>query len=184
MDLVSRNPIIYLIGGKARSGKTTVGNFIKDIYIANGKRVASMMYSRYIKDYAEDYFGWDGLEETKPRELLQKLGTEIIRIGLNKPNFMINRLCEDIEILSCLFDVIIVDDIRTENEIEIPKNLFENVISIKIIRNNFNNNLTEEQRMHYTEIGLDNYNDFDIIVDNDGSLEDLLYKTEKIIKIN
>lgn len=173
MELISNNPVIYIIGGKARSGKTTFGNFLKEELKRNGKKVASMMYARYIKDYAEDYFGWDGKEETKPRELLQKLGTDIIRIGLNKPKIFINRLCEDIEILSYFFDAIIIDDVREKEEIEMPKTLFNKVVTVKMIRENDNNDLTEEQKKHLTEISLDNYNDFDIIIENNKSLYEL-----------
>ncbi len=180
MNLVSKNPTIYLIGGKARSGKTTFGNFMKEEFMKNGKKVASLMYAEYIKNYAKDHFGWDGTEENKPRELLQKLGTDIIRKGLNKPNFLINRLCEDIEILSYFFDIIIVDDVREKDEIVIPKLLFQKVISIKITRENRDDLMTEEQRQHPTEVLLDNYNKFNIVVENDGSLDELKYKSEKI----
>ena len=72
MSLKSKEPIIFLIGGKARSGKTTLGNFIKEEYKKNAKQIASMMYANYIKNYAKEYFGWDGSEETKPRELPSK----------------------------------------------------------------------------------------------------------------
>jgi dephospho-CoA kinase len=180
MKLISKKPIIYLIGGKSGSGKTTLGHYIKEELWKNGKQVASMMYARYIKDYAEDYFGWDGKEETKPRELLQKLGTEILKEDLHKPRFLISRLCEDVEILSYFFDAIIVDDIREKEAIEIPKMLFQKVVSIKIIRKECEFNLTEEEKHHPTEIDLDNYTNFDIIVENNGTLENL---NEKAIDI-
>jgi hypothetical protein len=183
MNLKSKEPIIYLIGGKARTGKTTLKSLIEEEYKKNAKQVASMMYANYIKVFARDYFGWDGKEETKSRELLQKLGTEVIRFGLNKPCFLINRLCEDIEILSNFFDVIIVDDVRIKEEIEIPKSKFKNVISIKMIRKETNDNLTEEQKHHYTEVGLDNYNNFDYIISNDSSIEELKKIAEKLVII-
>jgi hypothetical protein len=176
MEIVSKKPVIYLIGGKADAGKSILGDFIKEELKRNGKQVASMMYSRYIKDYAEDYFGWDGKEETKPRELLQKLGTEIIKEALNKPRFHITRLCEDIEILSNFFDAIIVDDAREKEEIDIPKIMFEKVLTIKVIRSDFGNNLTDDEKNHSTEKALENYNNFDIIIENNGTLEELRNK--------
>lgn len=183
MALKSKEPIIYLIGGKARTGKTTLGKLLKEEYKKNAKQAATLMYANYIKHYAKDYFGWDGKEETKPRELLQKLGTEIIRLELNKPYFLINRLCEDIEILSNFFDVIIVDDVRTKEEVEIPKGKFKNVISIKMTREETNDGLTEEQRNHYTETGLDDLYNFDYIIDNNLSIDDLKKKAEGLIII-
>ena len=40
---------------------------------------------RPLKEYLKDYFGWDGSEETKPREALQQMGTELIREEMHKP---------------------------------------------------------------------------------------------------
>jgi adenylate kinase family enzyme len=180
MELISKKPIIYLIGGKSGSGKTTLGRFIEEELKRNGKQVASMMYSRYIKDYAMNYFGWDGKEEFKPRELLQKLGTEIIKEDLHKPRFLITRLCEDVEILSYFFDAIIVDDVREKEEIEIPKMLFEKVLTVKLLRKKSEHDLTEEEKQHPTEIDLDNYYNFDVIVENNGSLEELNEKAKDI----
>ena len=65
----------------------------------------------YIKFYAEKYFGWDGNDETKPRELLQMLGTEIIRKQID-PKFHVNRLIQDIKVLSYFYDVFIISDVR------------------------------------------------------------------------
>jgi hypothetical protein len=183
MSLKSREPIIFLIGGKARTGKTTFGNMIEEEYKKNAKQAIHMRYSNYIKAYARDYFGWDGKEESKPRDILQKLGTEIIRFGLNKPNFLIDRFCEDVEILSNFFDVIIVDDVRVKEEIEVPKQMFKNVVSIKMLRDNTDDSLTEEQKNHYTEVGLDNYNNFDYIIKNNSSLDELKELAEKVIII-
>jgi len=169
---------IFIIGGKARSGKTTLKNFLKEEL--KDKKVLELMFAKYIKDYAKNYFNWDGKEETKPRELLQTLGTDIIRVKLNKPFFMINRVIEDIEILSIFFDIAIIDDARTIEEIESIKNKFENVTSIKLIRE-VENNLTETEKKHHTEIGLDNYNNFDYIFKNNKSLEDLKNFAKEII---
>ena len=75
---------IYLIGGKARHGKDTLGNFMKEYYEGIDKKVCIMHISNYFKQLVKDYFGWDGKEETKPRTLLQTLGTDIIRKKMGK----------------------------------------------------------------------------------------------------
>jgi len=180
-EAVYRHPKIYFISGKAQHGKTTTGSIIKDEYEKRGKKVAVTLYARYLKDYAKSFFGWDGREETKPRELLQQLGTDIIRGKLNKQEFFVNRMIEDIEILSYFFDVIIVDDVRIEIEIEKPKRVFDNITCIEIIRDNFDNGLTDKQKHNLTEIGLDNYHKFDYTVYNDGSIDDLKSKIISII---
>lgn len=90
-------PLIFIIAGKARVGKDTTGGYIIDYLKENGYSPIRMAYAKYLKMYAMDYFNWDGKEETKPRTLLQELGTEVIRIKMNKPNFLVNRTCDDIK---------------------------------------------------------------------------------------
>jgi len=181
MEAVYRHPKIYLIAGKAKNGKTTTGFIIKEEYEKRGKKVASTLYAKYLKDYAKTFFGWDGDEKTKPRELLQQLGTNIIRQKLNKEEFFVNRTIEDIEILSYFFDVIVVDDVRFKIEIEKPKTVFDNIKSIEVERENFDNGLTEEQKKHPTETALDNYNEFDYQIYNNGSIDDLRAEIVSII---
>jgi dephospho-CoA kinase len=181
MEAIYRHPKIYLIAGKAKHGKTTTGSIIKEEYERRGKKVAATLYARYLKDYAKSFFGWNGKEETKPRELLQQLGTNIIRQKLNKEEFFVNRTIEDIEILSYFFDVIIIDDVRLEIEINKPKSVFDNIVCIDVKRHNFDNGLTKTQQRHITETALDNYDKFDYSLYNDGSIDDLKQKIITII---
>lgn len=173
MEVAYRNPKIYLLAGKAKHGKSTSALILKEEYENMGKKATIAHYSGYIKEYAKNFFGWDGKEETKPRELLQQLGTEIIREKLKKEDFFVNRMIEDIEILSYFFDVIIIDDVRLEIEIERPKKIFDNSICINVVREDFDNGLTEEQKKHRTEVALDNYDNYDYYIYNNGSIDDL-----------
>lgn len=170
---------IILIGGKARSGKDTLADFLIEELEKKERKVCKVQVGQYIKYYAMKYFGWDGKEETKPRDLLLKIGTEIIRDKID-PDFHINRLIEDIKVLSYFYDTFVVSDIRFPVEIEKPKMEFDNVITIKTIRES--DELNEKQKSHVTETGLDNYNSFDYIVDNSGSLEELKEQAIKIVK--
>ena len=181
MEVKNRKPLIYLISGKARHGKDTTADMIKNYYEESNKKVITLQYSSYIKEYAKKISNWDGREETKPRELLQQLGTEVIRRNIDSL-FFVDAIIKDIKVYSYFFDVIIVSDIRTPEEIDYPKNTFENSYSINVRRTNFEDGLTEEQRKHYTEIALDNYDKFDYIIMNDGSMEDLKNKVEKILE--
>ena len=163
---------VYLISGAARNGKDTIGDFLEKEYINKNKKVCRSQISKYIKMYAKDYFGWVGCEETKPRELLQTLGTDIIRERLNKPMFFVNRTIEDIEILSHFFDVMIISDIRFPIEIDEIKKAFDDVVSINVKRINFDTELTLKQQSHKTETALNDYKNFDYKVIND-TLEEL-----------
>lgn len=172
---------IYLISGKARNGKSTVGTFIKEEYEKQGKKVCEIGYGSYIKYYAKTYFGWDGKEETKPRSLLQELGTEIIRKKID-PMFHVNRIMEDIKVLSYFYDIAVISDVREPIEIITPKNEFDDVVSINVKRTNFETELSEKEQKHFTEVALDNFDNYDYKVLNDGSLDDLKKKIIEIIE--
>ena len=187
MKLINSEPTIFLICGKARHGKTTIGNYLKEYYEKKEIKVTNTLIALYLKIYAERFFGWDGKDETKPRELLQQLGTEIIRKKLNKEDFFVDRTIEDIDILKHFFNIIVIDDIRFPIEIEKIKEKYKNVLTIKIIRDNFESDLDEKQLKHSTETALDNYDKYDYIIENSGTLEELNNKVIKIleeVKIN
>jgi hypothetical protein len=165
---------IYVLSGKSGHGKDACGDIITNYYEKQGLKVVKIPFAKYIKQYFIDYFGWDGTDENKPREPLQIIGTDIIRQKLNMPNFHVNRVCEDIEILSYFFDVIIIPDCRFLNEIEIPRfNFgFDRVKVIRMVRDNYVSKLTKEQQEHISECELDTYMDFDYVIHAE-NLEDM-----------
>lgn len=177
--MMQNNKIIYLISGKARTGKGTVSSILKEEYEKRGYRVCEIQIMRTLKGYLKDYFGWDGREESKPRKMLQQIGTEVIREQLGKPLFHIDRLTEDITILSNYFDVFIVNDIRLPLEIEKIKERFSSVVSIHVIREGYTSSLEQEEQKHVTELALDDYENFDYKIVN-SSLNEV---TSDIIKI-
>ena len=169
-----------MIAGKARYGKDTVANILKKIYAEKGKKIINLQYSAYIKEYAKKITDWDGSEVTKPRALLQELGTDIIRNKIDSL-FFVNRIIGDIKVYSYYFDVITVSDVRTKVELDFPKQNFKEVIAVKVERPNYDNGLTEEEKKHFTEIDLDDYDKFDYTIVNDGTLEDLENKVRKMV---
>lgn len=174
--------MIYLIAGKARSGKNTLANMIEEELEKRGRKSCNIELMRTLKGYAKDYFGWDGRDETKPRDLLQKFGTEIIREKMNKPLFHINRLLEDIDILSNYFDDFIVPDVRFPLEIEKIKEVYPKALSIHIIRDNYIHDcMTDEQKRHITENALDGFDNYDKIIYNT-TLEKLKEETENLVR--
>lgn len=172
---------IYLLAGKARSGKDTIMTMIKQYYETQNKAVVQLGYADYIKDYAMKITNWDGKDETKPRELLQIIGTDIIRNQIDK-DFFIKRICEDITVYKYFFDVIIISGARFPNEIDIPKKLFKEVKAINVERPNFTNELTEKEKRHITEHGLESYNNYDYTIINDGDLEKLKTSVKQMIE--
>lgn len=103
------------------------------------------------------------------RELLQKFGTAIR-----------NEVCDDFWVKVCLKDYIesqnwIISDVRFKSEIEGVKQ-FDN-ITLRI------NNPNAGAGNHISEVDLDDYK-FDYIINNNGSLEDLLFKVKEFCLIN
>lgn len=172
MEFIQKNPEIYIFAGKARAGKDTSADILKKYYEQNNKKVIILQYSFYLKEYAKKITGWDGSDENKPRQLLIDLGTGLIRKQINR-NFFVDRMIQDIEIYSYYFDVIIISDARLVEELDYPKTKMKNVKLINIVRPNYDNGLTEEQKQSLTESALNNYENYDYKLINDGTIEDL-----------
>lgn len=172
---------IFLICGASRHGKDTIGNFIEEYCKQNDIKVCRTQIAKYLKMYVKDYFGWDGSEETKPRTLLQELGTDVIREKLNKPYFFANRTVEDLEILSHFFDVALVTDIRVPLEIETIREKFDDVVVIKVNRINYEQEMTEAQQKHKIENAMNDYNNYDYILTND-TLDKLNIDVVEVLK--
>lgn len=175
MEFIKRNPKKIILSGKAQSGKNEAANIIKEYYEKNNKKVVIIAYAKYLKDYIKEITNWDGLEETKPREILQQLGVELIKNKIDE-ELLIKRIKQDIEVYSYFFDVIIISDARFKSEIENIKD--ENTIVLNILGKE--NNLTDEQKKHITETALNNYHNYDYVVENNKTKEEL---KKQIIKI-
>ena len=100
MDFKKRQIKLFLISGLARSGKGEVAKIISDHY--NNSIIIS--FGHYIKDYAKRVSDWDGSEDSKPRDLLQQLGIELIKNKIDNRLF-INRILEDIKVFSYFSNV-------------------------------------------------------------------------------
>ena len=155
---------IYIIGGKAGSGKNTSANYIKKYYESIGKKSVITEISKYLKSYAYEMVDWDGEYETKPRAFLQEIGS-LIRHELFNEDFFINRLLEDIKVYEKFVDVAIIADARFPREIEKIKESCDGV-SIEIINKFSDYALSGSEEKHETETALDSFNGFDYIVEN------------------
>ena len=166
MQYINKNPKIFILSGKAKSGKNYVADIISDYY----KNSIQISYAYYLKQYIKKITNWDEKEETKPRDLLQSLGIDLIK-KIDK-ELLIRRVIEDIKVYSYFFDVIIVTDARLKEEVDIPKKLFK-CTTIRI--NGKDNDLTLEQKNHITETDLDDYK-FDYVIDNINNTKDEILK--------
>ncbi len=157
---------IFIIGGQAKCGKNTLGEYLREELKDYGYKPCVMHITEPLYSYAKNYFEWNGNDQDKPREFLQKMGIEIIREKLGKKDFLLNRLYEDIDILKNFFDTFIITDARFINEFTSMQEKYDDVITIKINRKNYDNQLSKEEAKHITEQEISTYNDFDYIVEN------------------
>ena len=111
---------VFVIGGKARSGKSTFGEYLREELKDYGHKPCVMHITEPLYGYARNYFNWEPSDE-KPREFLQKMGIEIIKEKIGKKTFLIDRLFEDIEILENFFDIFIITDARLVDEFDAIK---------------------------------------------------------------
>ena len=180
MKFNKRNIKVFIISGKANAGKDTTAELIDNYIKLKGMKPVNLQISSYIKMYAKVISGWNGSEDDKPRSLLQELGTEIIRNKIDEKLF-IRRIIEDIKVYSYYFDVVTISDARLPLELDLIKEAFPSSCRINIIRPNFENNLNSSEKKHITEIGLDNYKNYEYTIINDGSFEELNKKVIKIV---
>ena len=106
-----------------------------------------------------------------PREFLQLLGTEACRNVIH-PDIWVNALFANYDTSSNYDSNWIITDVRFENECQAIKDR-----GGIIIRINRDSDVVDD---HTSETALDNYDGFDFVVDNNGSIDDL---TNNLIKI-
>ena len=173
---------IYVIGGRAKSGKNTFGRYLRDELKKFGYKPCVMRLTEPLYSYAKNYFEWDENKDEKPREFLQKMGIEIIKNKLGKECFLLDRLNEDIEILSNFFDTFIITDARLEKEFKYFKEKYHNTVTIKLERDNYDDMLSDEEKSHITELEIDKLEEFNYIV-NSESLDDMKEKVSYIVSL-
>ncbi len=176
-----------LISGKSGSGKDLLAQFMKEELAKHGQKTLIIHFGDAVKWVLRDYFNWDGKKDAVGRTLLQRVGTDIVR--MKHPNFwtgIVVGLIQAFEPFSD-FDVAIVPDARFENEVNISLQELKNCVAVRIERKNedgtpwVNPLLTESQRNHASETSLDVFA-FDYIVHNDEGLDTLRESAQTILE--
>ena len=184
---------IIMISGKAGSGKDTVANFLKEELIASNKRVLVMHFADLVKYYATQYFNWNGEKNEAGRNLLQEIGTTVMRGRY--PEYWAEIIGKFIDAYTIpehsFFDYILIPDWRFINEYEVVYDYAaiqnNETITIRIERYDDtglkwkNPNMTSDQLNHISECELDNFA-FNWIIENRGTLEDLKDSVNEILK--
>ena len=177
----------YVIGFgyKKSSGKTTAAEYINNLDLDN-VRTCKTMFAHRLKMIAEEAFGLNGKKDEKGRRLLQEIGSTARHY---RPDFWVHFLFCDV-IGFCDNEaaflesggnfIMLIDDVRYENEIERLRRLEEEgyVDKTIIIRTDRDTNFVDS---HSSEHGLDNYNEWDYVIDNNGTMEELYIKINEIL---
>lgn len=168
--------IVLILNGTAESGKGTVVEFIEKQF-----NIHAVSYSSidYVKDVAVEKFGWDGVKDTKGRNLLA--GIKQLMIGYNDmPTKKVVLYMDEALIYSQ--DLFVVD-IREPDEIE---KLVEHCTQIEVccitcrINNKRAETLTKEKGLSLTGDRLYGQYDYNLDIYNDGSLEELEKEVERV----
>lgn len=178
---------VILISGKSGSGKDTIASFLKKIYQQENKKVIIIHFADMVKEYAKLYYNWNGVKDVAGRQLLQQLGTNTVRAAY--PNYWAELVAKFLDAAGRKnhFDIALIPDLRFLNEYLIVKKYNKDCTTIRINKINddgtyiLNKAFTQEQNNHPSECDLDDYN-FDIMVNNNGTLENLEQSAQEIIK--
>lgn len=200
--------MIISISGKIGSGKDTAARLLQEMmpemnwenkkWAGKLKDVAEII-SGIPKEKFEDqefkktnmgiewatwYPNIDRPEYMTVRDFLQILGTEALREGLHK-NTWVNALLADYKAYNVGTDEDgnttyrmphwIITDTRFPNELAAVKE--KGGITVKIVRNG----TTDIGATHSSETALDHVTNWDYVIDNNGSLEDLKRQLSEII---
>ncbi len=186
---------IRLIGlsGKLQSGKDTVAGIIQDLmpgywitkrFAGKLKQMTSLATGIPVEDLENIAVKNSSLgpewNDMTVRTFLQKLGTEAARDVIH-PNFWLNALMADwVPDLQYMNSPRypnnwIVTDVRFENEARLIQEKGGIVIRI-------NRKGKENTGNHPSETSLDNYTDWNHVIQNDGDLVDLYGKVEDILQ--
>jgi hypothetical protein len=199
--------MIISITGKIGSGKDTIAEIIQQSTQLNWevkkfagklKTIAEILCGVPKKHFEEQEFKKTQMSEEwgmTYREFLQKIGTEALRNGLHE-NVWINALFADYKAKTIAtgtneFNIIekdelpnwIITDTRFPNEMNAVKE--RNGIIIKVERSlklRKGYDIPNETDLHPSETALDNYTDWDYVIDNNGTLEELRAKIMLILE--
>ena len=156
------------MSGKARSGKDTAAEMILKEY-----QVRTFAFADDVKTIAYKHFGWHGEKDELGRKLLQDIGTT----GRNyNRDIWVSKVVDKIQECSSDNQLAVVTDTRYPNEIQRIKHEFSDVVTVRITRDSV------EKLKHPSETALDQWTDWDYLVENNGSLEEFQRKVLKTME--
>lgn len=158
---------VICISGKAGHGKDTAALFLKEQLDLGENCVLIAHYGDLVKYVCKTFFNWDGQKNEAGREMLQTIGTDIIRS--EDPDYWVRFIADMLGFFEQAYDYVLIPDTRFRNEIEYLIESGFDVTHMRIIRDNYVSDMPEEQQNHISETALDDCIP-DIYVHNSGYL--------------
>lgn len=195
------NSEITLIGitGRKRSGKDTSGE-----RLVNNHGFVRIAFADALKEACINIFGFsreqvygDDLKEVideyweySPREVLQKVGTELFREALSQPG-VLPKIGKNIWVRTIERKILnlakqgyrrfVITDIRFANELEFLKEVNFNAYSIKVVRQAVMTE-TDPSKLHSSEAQIDTF-ECDFEIKNDGTIAELQIAIDDIARM-
>ena len=160
---------VICISAKARHGKDTAAEIMKEYLEMQGKKVLITHFADLLKYLCKSLFGWDGNKDERGRTLLQYIGTDVV--GKKNPAYWAQFIVSVLKMFENEWDYVLIPDCRYPVEIGTMRQTFDTTI-VRVERPNFDNGLTEAQKNHPSEVDMDSY-PFDYKILNNGTLEEL-----------
>lgn len=163
---------IIMFAGKAGSGKDLCAEIFKEKFEEENKKVLIIRFGDLLKFYCKEYFGWDGNKDERGRNLLQYIGTDIVRT--KDQNYWVNKVNEFINLFYEYYDVTLIPDVRFSNEIGLisQKNNKDDINIIYVESKQKRANLSDFQASHISENSL-SFENCDYLIENNGTIENL-----------
>lgn len=161
---------VICISGHAQHGKDTAAEIMRKMLWGFGRSVLIIHNADLLKYMCRQFFRWDGNKDEHGRELLQRVGTDIVRA--QRPDYWVGFIADVLELFHDKWDYVLIPDCRFPNEIDVLSSRGFNVIHVRVVRDNFDNGLTEAQKAHPSETAMDAVAP-DVVIDNSGSIVDL-----------
>jgi len=168
--------IVIGVSGKCFSGKSTIATILENVYGRYPKAFADMLKIMAAEGISEDsdfFFNDENKIKTidklgmTGRVYLQKMG-RAMREGVH-PDYWVIALYSDLG--ECRY--VTIADVRLLNEVKFIKNQGGIIIRVNGDPTGMRAKRPLEEQMDSSETELDDYQGFDIVLENNGSIEEL-----------
>jgi Deoxynucleotide monophosphate kinase len=191
--------IVVGMTGRKRSGKDTSGErLVRDhgfvrVAFADALKEACIsvfgfsneqVYGDDLKEVVDEYWGYS------PREVLQKVGTELFREAISREN-VLPEIGKNIWVRTIERKILnlarqghrrfVITDVRFPNELAFLTDSVFNAYSIKVVRQAVMDE-TDMSKLHASEAAIDGF-ECDFTIQNDKTIEDLNIAIDQIVRM-